>query len=80
LRVEDKIRRFKSECLFEGGEATGGDVQEAFAEWWRQHFTGETQPSPVIVARELQAAGVDKFKRGGRVRYAAGLNMAAPVS
>jgi hypothetical protein len=73
--VEARIHRFAKECFVQGGETTGGDVQEAFAEWWRQHFAGELQPSPVILSRELLAAGLTKEKKSGRVRYNAKLRI-----
>jgi len=73
--VEARIHRFAKECFVQGGETTGGDVQEAFAEWWRQHFAGELQPSPVILSRELLAAGLTKEKKSGRVRYNAKLRL-----
>jgi hypothetical protein len=75
---EDRINLFAKRCLGEG-EISGAELQEAFAEWWRSTFPGDLCPSMVAVSRTLTGAGITKEKRGGRVRYSAGLKHAALV-
>lgn len=75
---EGRIALFAKRCLSEG-ECSGAELQEAFAEWWRMEFPGDLCPSMVAVSRALTGAGITKEKRGGRVRYSAGLKQVALV-
>jgi hypothetical protein len=64
-------------CRLIAGEVTAGALYEAFAEWWRQNVPGALLPSPIVLSRHLESAGIEKTKRGGRVRYAASIETAA---
>ena len=72
---EERILQFAAERLRPGaGETVGGALQEAVTEWWRIACPGERVPSMVAVAKVLtEQAGIVKERRGGKVRYSAGL-------
>ena len=71
--AEERILLFATERLRPGGETLGADVNEAVQGWWGGRYPGTPAPSRNVVAKVLTEAGIDKVKRGGKIRYAAAL-------
>lgn len=75
MTPEERILQFASERLKPGaGRTTGGDVGEAFTEWWRVKCPGMRTPNPNQLSEVLTGqAGIERERRGGRTWYAAAL-------
>jgi hypothetical protein len=75
MTVEERILQFAAEKLRAGiGEITGGELYEAFAEWWRIVCPGVTMPSMVTVAKLLtEQANIAKRRKARGVVYGAQL-------
>ena len=71
--AEERILLFAGERLRPGGETAGADVNEAVRQWWADRYPSVPAPSRNLIADVLTGAGINKAKRGGRVRYAAAL-------
>lgn len=52
-------------------QATGAQMHEAFEEWWHVNAPGLRMPDQKLVAEVLKKRGIDKAKRGGKVRWSA---------
>lgn len=52
-------------------QATGAQMHEAFEEWWHVNAPGLRMPDQKLVADVLKKQGIDKAKRGGKVRWSA---------
>lgn len=75
MTPEERIVQFATERLKPGaGRTTGGDVGEAFTEWWRVKCPGMRTPNPNLLSEVLTGqAGIERERRGGRTWYAAAL-------
>jgi hypothetical protein len=71
LTPEQRLAVFIGQTLRREGETTAGQLYEAFSEWWRVNAPGELIPSQVALSRALEAAGIAKERRAGKVRYQA---------
>ena len=63
-----------------GGEATSGEIYIAFEAWWIVNAPGQVTPSPKALSKALADAGIERVKRGGKIRYQAGLKAALIVN
>ena len=66
---EQRISAFARETFRAGVVLTGAEVYELFATWWRVHCPGELMPSQTILSAALVEAGINREKRGGKIRY-----------
>lgn len=67
---EQRIKQFAAEKLRPGaGEVTGGQMHVAFEEWWHTTCPGVRKPDANKVADVLKETGIQKERRGGKVRY-----------
>ena len=71
LTAEQRLAMFIGQALRREGETTAGQLYETFSEWWRVNAPGELIPSHVALSRALEAAGITKERRAGKVRYQA---------
>lgn len=67
------IQMFIAEVFQPGGQATAGQIYEAFEAWWSASAPGVRVPSQVALSKALVAAGLAKQKKGGRMVYDRGL-------
>lgn len=69
IPAEQRIPAFARETFRAGVELTGAEVYELFATWWRVYCPGELMPSQTILSAALVEAGINREKRGGKIRY-----------
>lgn len=69
IPAEQRIRAFARETFRAGVELTGAEVYEMFAAWWGAHCPGELIPSQTFLSAALVEAGINREKRGGKIRY-----------
>jgi hypothetical protein len=67
--AEQQIAVFVRETFRPGVELTGAEVYELFSAWWRAHCSGELMPSQSVLSVALVEAGINREKRGGKIRY-----------
>jgi hypothetical protein len=70
---EERMAQFIRDGFQPGGEASSGDIYLTFEAWWIAHAPGQVMPSPKALSKALADAGIERVKRGGKIRYQAGL-------
>ena len=66
-----QIAAFAHETFGVGVELTGAEVYELFSTWWRAYCPGELMPSQTVLSAALVEAGINREKRGGKIRDSA---------
>lgn len=72
---QERIKQFAAERLKPAAtvqqQATGAQMHEAFEDWWHVNAPGIRMPDQKLVAEVLKKQGIEKAKRGGKVRWSA---------
>ena len=69
IPAEERIPAYAHETFRASTELTGAEVYELFAAWWGAHCPGELMPSQTFLSAALVEAGINREKRGGKIRY-----------
>ena len=72
--AEPQIAAFARETFGIGVELTGAEVYELFSAWWLAHCPGKLMPSQTVLSAALVEAGINREKRGGKIRYSAAVD------
>jgi hypothetical protein len=75
IAPEDRMALFVRDGFEPGGEATSDEIYLALEAWWIANAPGQVMPSPKALSKALADAGIERVKRGGKVRYLAGLKL-----